>query len=101
MEDEELPFVALSDLGCLRLDWPRALFTFMARYQFEEGMRGAVWLHTVWSLYYLWEAYSAESGQTCRHIPHGVGAVVAMLGDVVHGLERYISGLCRSHEKSS
>ena len=29
MEDEEPPFVALSDLGCLRLDWPRALFTFM------------------------------------------------------------------------
>ena len=35
MEDEEPPFVALSDLGCLRLDWPRALFTFMGRYQFE------------------------------------------------------------------
>ena len=32
MEDEELPFVALGDLGCLRLDWPMALFTFMARY---------------------------------------------------------------------
>ena len=35
MEDEEPPFVALSELGCLRLDWPGALFTFMARYQFE------------------------------------------------------------------
>ena len=35
MEEEEPPFVALSDLGCLRLDWPRALFTFMGRYQFE------------------------------------------------------------------
>ena len=29
------PFVALCDLGCLRLDWPRALFTFKGRYQFE------------------------------------------------------------------
>ena len=27
--------MALSDLGCLRLDWPRALFTFMGRYQFD------------------------------------------------------------------
>ena len=27
MEEEEPPFVALSDLGCLPLDWPRALFT--------------------------------------------------------------------------
>ena len=35
MEEEEPPFVALSDLGCLHLDWPRALFTFMGRYQFE------------------------------------------------------------------
>ena len=35
MDDEEPPFVALSDLCCLRLDWPRALFTFMGRYQFE------------------------------------------------------------------
>ena len=35
LEDEEPPFVALSELGCLRLDWPRALFTLMARYQFE------------------------------------------------------------------
>ena len=35
MEDEEPPFVALSELGCLCLDWHRALFTFMGRYQFE------------------------------------------------------------------
>ena len=35
MEDEELPFVALSELSCLRLDWPGVLFTFMARYQFD------------------------------------------------------------------
>ena len=31
----EPPFVALSDLGCLRLYWTTALFTFMGRYQFE------------------------------------------------------------------
>ena len=35
MEEEEPPFVALSDLGCLRLDWPRALFTFMGHYQLD------------------------------------------------------------------
>ena len=35
MEDEETPLVVLSELGFLRLDWPKALFTFMARYQFE------------------------------------------------------------------
>ena len=35
LEDEELPFVALSELCCLRLDWPRTLITCMSRYQFD------------------------------------------------------------------
>ena len=35
LEEEELPFVAMSELGCLRLDWPKTLFTFMSRYQFD------------------------------------------------------------------
>ena len=39
MEKEELPFVALSDLGCLRLDWLRALFTFTGRYQLSASRR--------------------------------------------------------------
>ena len=40
MEDEDLSFVALSELGCLRLDWPKTLFVFMSRYQHDlERMR--------------------------------------------------------------
>ena len=35
LEDEDLPFVTLSELGCLRLDWLKTLFTFMSRYQFD------------------------------------------------------------------
>ena len=35
LEEEELPFVAMSELGCLRLDWPTTLFTLMSRYQFD------------------------------------------------------------------
>ena len=35
LEDEDLSFVTLSELGCLRLDWPKTLFTFMSRYQFD------------------------------------------------------------------
>ena len=55
LADEELPLVTLSELGCLRLDWPKTLFTFMSRYQFDlERMSGAVWFHTVWNLYDLW-----------------------------------------------
>ena len=35
LEDEELPFVAMRKPGCLRLDWPKTLFTFMSIYQFD------------------------------------------------------------------
>ena len=35
MEEVDPPFVALSDLGCLRLAWPRAIFSFMGRYQVD------------------------------------------------------------------
>ena len=77
----------------------------MARYQFElDQMRrvpGAVWLHTVRSLYDLWQTHSTESGEACRLIPLGVGTAVAVPGDVVYGLERYISGLRRSYEEGS
>ena len=37
---EEWPKVPLSDIGCLRLDWPKELFNFVGRYQLElEQMR--------------------------------------------------------------
>ena len=40
MEEENLPFVALSELHCLRLSWPKPLFVFMSRYQHDlERMR--------------------------------------------------------------
>ena len=35
LEDEDLPFVTLSELGCFRLDWPKTLYTFMSRYKFD------------------------------------------------------------------
>ena len=35
LDDENLLFVTLSELGCLRLDWPKTLSTFMSRYQFD------------------------------------------------------------------
>ena len=36
----EWPKVSMSDLGCLRLDWPQEFFTFVGRYQLElEQMR--------------------------------------------------------------
>ena len=98
MENEEPPFVTLSELGCLRLDWPRALFTFMGRYQFDLDV---VWFHTVRILCYLWQAYSIQSRQTCCLMPHGVGTAVVVPGVVVYGLEGYMPGLHRSHEESS
>ena len=35
LEDDDLPFVAVSEFGCLLLDWLKTLFTFMSRYQFD------------------------------------------------------------------
>ena len=35
LADEEWPLVTLSDLGCLRLELPKPLFTFMSCYQFD------------------------------------------------------------------
>ena len=40
MGQEECPQVPLSEIGCLRLDWPKDLFAFVGRYQLElEQMR--------------------------------------------------------------
>ena len=42
MGQEEWPQVPLSDISCLRLDWPKDLFAFVGRYQLElEQMRKA------------------------------------------------------------
>ena len=39
MEEEDLPFVALSELNCLRQGCPKPLFVFMSRYQHDlEGV---------------------------------------------------------------
>ena len=40
MEGEDLPFVDLSELNCLRQVWPKTLYVFMSRYQHDlERMR--------------------------------------------------------------
>ena len=40
MGQEEWPKVPISEIGCLRLDWPKELFSFVGRYQMElEQMR--------------------------------------------------------------
>ena len=40
IEDEDLPFVTMSELDCLRRIWPKTLFVFMSRYQHDlERMR--------------------------------------------------------------
>ena len=36
MEDEDLPFAALSELGCLGLVWPKTLFVFRCQHDLEQ-----------------------------------------------------------------
>ena len=72
MEDEDLPFVTLNELGCLSQIWPKTLFVYMSRYQHD--------LEWMWKecrerfgstqLSSLWKVYSAEFGQTCCLVSH-------------------------------
>ena len=89
MAREDWPLVTLSDIGCLRLDWPKALFTFMGRYQFElEQMR---------------KVCRERSGTcpTCCLVPSRSCAIMALPGFLVYGLEGDFTRLCGSHEKGA
>ena len=72
LADEEWPLVTLSDLGCLRLEWPKTLFTFMSRYQFDLDQMCKE----------CWERFgSTQSGKcmTCgKHIQMNLGKHVAL-----------------------
>ena len=72
MEDEEPPLVAVSELGCLRLDWLKALFTFMARYQFELDQMRKEWR----------ERFGSTQSRVCttcgKHIQQNLGKHIAL-----------------------
>ena len=94
MGEEELPFVATSELEYIHRIWPRALFVFMSRSgTHAEGMQGTVWLYTIQELYTLWQVHPAGFGQAHCFLPHITRAAVALSGYVVHGVEGDCSGL--------
>ena len=75
MGEEDLLFVATSELDYLRRSWPRALFVFMSRYQQDlEHMRMGF-------------------GRTHCFLPHRTRTAVALSDYVVHGVEGDCSGL--------
>ena len=98
MVEEELPFVAMSELDYLRRIWLRALFLFMSRYQQDlERMRKECK-----------ERFGCTQSGNCTHcgkyiqrgfgqahclLPHGVRAAVTLSGYVVYGVEGDCSGL--------
>ena len=88
LADEEWPLVALSDLGCLRLEWPKTLFTFMSRYQFDLDQ-----MHKEWR-----ERFgSTQSGKctTCgKHIQMNLGKHVALYHMELAQLWRCPVSLC-------
>ena len=103
MEDEEPPFVAFNELGCLRLDWPKAFLR--------------LWPDI--SLNWIRCARNAGSG-LAPHSPEFVRPVASTSsriwvnishyttwswhscgGDVVYCLVKYIAGLHRSYEEGS
>ena len=90
----EWPKVTLSEIGCLRLDWPQEFFTFVGRYQLElEQMRKECRDR--------FEGISSGACPTCeKFIQNNLGRHVAMFhldlalpGRLVPSLEGYVSGL--------
>ena len=69
MEEENLPFVALSELDCLRQSWPKPLFVFMSRYQHDlERMRIALFhmeLAHLWRCPVTWCTVWKGTAQDC------------------------------------
>ena len=53
MGQEEWPKVTLSDIGCLRLDWPKDLFVFVGRYQLELEQMRSLWTGFIWYVPYV------------------------------------------------
>ena len=93
MKEEEPPFVALSDLGFLHLDWPGGLINIYgtlsvgSRTTNAPGVQGAFRIHTIRIVYILWQVHSAESGPTWCLLSHGFGTTVAVPGDLVYCVE--------------
>ena len=88
LADEEWPLVTLSDIGCLRREWPKPLFTFMSRYQFDlDQMRKECR-----------ERFgSTQSGRctTCsKHIQMNLGKHVALYHMELAQLWRYPVSWC-------
>ena len=105
LADEELPFVTLSELGCLRLDWPKTFLRLCLHISLiwtrcGRNVGSGLVPHSLELVQHV-VTYTAESGTTYHLIPHGAGAAVAMPGDVLYGVEGHSSGLRRSYEKGA
>ena len=82
----------LSDIGCLRLDWPKDLFAFVGRYQLElEQMRKACRDR--------FGPAAAGTYPTCES--SRFGTVMALPGRLVSRLERDITRLCGPHARGT
>ena len=100
MGEEELPFVATSELDYLGRIWPRALFAFMTRYQQElerkrkECKERFGCTQSGNCTYFLWLVYPEGFRKAHCLLPLGARAAVALPGYVVHGMEvNFCSGL--------
>ena len=98
MEEEELPFVATSELDYLRWVWPKTLFIFMWGYQQDlERLRKECK-----------ERFGCTQSGNCKHcgkyiqrdlgkyivfLSHETRAAFVLSGYVVHGVEGNRSGL--------
>ena len=105
MGQEDWPQVTLSDIGCLRLDWPKYLFAFVGRYQCElDQMKNACsdrFGPTASGPCPTCDKYikvSLGKHVALYYLDLSSGAVMALPGPLVHSLEGGITRLCGPHE---
>ena len=98
MADADAPDVPVSELGCLRLDWPNAILSYMGRYQVDlENLR-----HECRERYEsVQSGLCTNCGKFIRgdlgwHVAHFLldfGSALEVPGDLVHCMARHATGL--------
>ena len=103
MEDEEPPFVGFSELGCLRLDWPKAIFALLHDISFNwiRCARNAGSGLALQSPEFVRHVASTSSRIWVNISPYTTWSWHSCGGDLVYCLEGYIAGLHRSYEEGS
>ena len=101
MADADAPDVPVSELGCLRLDWPQAVLSYMGRYQKDlENLRHEC-RERFGSVQSGLCTHSRRFGLACCSFSFRPGSAVEVPGNLVHCVAWHDTGLCGSYASVS